>query len=86
MNELGMNRGFKSFYKRFTIVMSGVAMEQSRQIATYIKIDKDKNIKKMLFSKKKSYFFMIINFTQCRRRLIDQIYFLFASFLLLIFR
>ena len=81
-NELGVNRGLKSFIKRVKIVLNGTAINQSRKIAIFLEIDKKPEIKNLLFSNKKSYLYMLINFNHCRRRFLDQIYFLFACIFL----
>ena len=81
-NVIGANKGLLNFYKRAKFVLSGKALNQSRLIASILNLDKKNDIYNLLFRKKISLFYIILNISECRRKTIDRIKMILAIILL----
>lgn len=83
-NELGARNNFKSYLKRINLVLSGYAINQSRLLVDFLKVNEDNLIKKILNKNRISGLFIIINFYKLRRSKNDKIMILFIGLLKLI--
>ena len=84
-NELGANIGLKATLKRLKFIFSGNLLNQILFMCKCCLKNIDNVCKKNLLMKKKSIIFFIKNFTEFRRKKIEQFIFLFLIIILRLF-
>ena len=84
-NQIGINAGFKAFYKRAKQILSGYGFEQVRKIAHLTGADKEILVQNWLAGNKKSFIFITVNVAKCRRKYKDRIFLILANMILFVF-
>jgi rhamnosyltransferase len=74
-NQIGVNAGWRSFWRRFVKIVSGHGFSQARLIAELVGVSSIPIVQRGLCGQTRGYLWLAQNAGQCRRKKIDQIWF-----------
>jgi rhamnosyltransferase len=77
-NQLGVNAGVRAFFNRVKNIYSGYGITQSIKIIKFLHLENDLFITRWLKNNRICYMALAVEFSKCRRKSIDKIFFLIA--------
>jgi rhamnosyltransferase len=85
-NQIGVNTGWRSFWRRFGKIASGHGFEQARLIALLVGLSGKEIVRRGLSGRRMGYLWLAQNSFLCRRKRLDQIWFLMSCLLMVVLR
>lgn len=83
-NQLGANLGKAQFFKRLNDIISGYGIQQTTGTIRFLNMENDPFVRKWLNKGRKGYLYLSLKSRWCRRRIKDQILFLFSCIIMMI--
>jgi len=85
-NQIGVNAGWRSFWLRVRKILTGYGFEQSLLIADFVQASSLPVVQRGLRGGRFGYFWLALQARQCRRKLIDQLWFFISCVLIAMFK
>lgn len=85
-NQIGVNAGWRSFWLRVRKILTGYGFEQSLLIADLVQASPLPVVQRGLRGGRLGYLWLALQARQCRRKRIDQLWFLISCVLIALFR